>query len=288
MKPEIKGWLSLLGLFMLLVTASSVFESRDSSPKSLHQGRTLRIGYAVEAPYAFLSDDGEVTGKCPEVARQIARRLGLSIEWVQVNFDDLLPGLEADRFDVVAAGMFVTEDRAQTFAFSIPCERVSYGLLVQRGNPRGLHSCEQAAMDPHARLAVLSGSVEESLLQKLGMDAERLVSVPDARTGQVAVEYGFADGLALSEPSIHWMVERDHLDLIEVARPFTPPTLSGSQIQSDTAFVFRKQDQALRSAWDTAMKSFMQSSEHQALAKRFGLKKSGCSPSGRKCRGSQL
>lgn len=288
MKLEIDRWLSLLGLAVLLVVTSGVFEPHDESMRRLQCGAPLRIGYAVEAPYAFLNDHSEVTGKCPEVARQIARQLGWKIEWVQVSFNDLLPGLDSGRFDVVAAGMFITGERSADYAFSIRCEQVSYGLLVQRGNPLKLHSCEQAVADPSVRLAVLSGSVEESLLLKLGMNEERLLSVPDALTGRTAVEYGFADGLALSEPTIRWMAARDDLDLIDVASPFTPPSICGQPVHGDTAFVFRKQDRGLRSAWDGAMKQFIESPEHQVLTQRFGLRKRGCCSSKKKCRGSQL
>ena len=98
----------------------------------------IRIGYAVEAPYAFLTPDGELTGESPEVAKRITSRLGIPrITWRQVEFASLIDELDAGRIDMIASGMFVTEERARRVAFSIPTFHTHQALLVRAGNPGG-------------------------------------------------------------------------------------------------------------------------------------------------------
>lgn len=101
-----------LTICILIITHSLHSFVRDNSLTSLQQSSTIRIGYAVEAPYAFLTTDGEVTGESPEIAKRVARQLGFNnIIWRQTEFGDLLDELEAGRIDVIAAGMFVTPVR---------------------------------------------------------------------------------------------------------------------------------------------------------------------------------
>lgn len=246
-----------------------LWQRTDRSLSAIRASGVIRVGYAVEAPFAFL-DRGEVTGESPEVARRIVSALGIPrIEWVQSNFDTLLSGLEAHRFDVVAAGMFITRERAQRVAFSEPTFHVQEGLLVRKGNPRQLHSYEAAVADAQARLVALSGSVEHSALHALGVPAARLMSVPDAATGLAAVESGAADALALSSISIRWMAMHAPLQDSEPARPFTQS--ARARLSGFGGFAFRKEDRELLQAWNAGQRPFVGSPEHVALIGRFGL-----------------
>ncbi len=258
-------------LFALVVQVVVFYFPVDKSLSLIRQRGKIIIGYAVEAPYAFLTLEGQVTGESPEVASRMASRLGIArVEWRQVEFSDLIPELEAGRIDVIAAGMFITPEREQQVNFSLPTFRVQQGLLVLRGNPRQLHSYQQAFTLKEVSIAVLSGSVEEKLLQDLGFSAERLLIVPDANTGKMAVETGLADGLALSAPTLRWMVISQSLERLELAEPFDQPPM-GSHPLGIGGFAFRKSDQKLIKAWNVQLGQFIGSPEHLALIQRFGF-----------------
>lgn len=258
---------SLLAVALILFATDVV--RQNGSLRAIRQKGVIRIGYAVEAPYAFLTPDGEVTGEAPEVAKQMAARLGIPrIQWRQTEFASLMDELEAGRIDLIAAGMFVTPERMERVAFSVPTFQVRQGLLVKAGNPLQLHAYRQAVEKESARIAVLSGAVEERLLRKLGMTEPRLLVVPDALTGRVAVESGNADGLALSLPTVRWMALTQQLGRTEMATPFehAPEEQLGYG-----AFAFRKKDRRLLAAWNESLQSYLGSPEHQALAAQFGF-----------------
>lgn len=267
------AWLA--GAVVAAVTCGTilgVYLRADRSLERIRERGSIRVGYAVEAPFAFLGRDGEVTGEAPELARRVAAGLGIPrIEWRQTEFDNLIGDLEAGRIDVVAAGMFITAERERRVAFSVPTFRVRQGLLVRRGNPSGLHSYEEALSRPSLRIAVLAGSVEEQLIRTLGASAQQLVVVPDALSGQVAVEAALADGLALSSPTIRWIVLRDRLRATEPAEPFEQPPHGATQRSGLGAFAFRAGDDRLRRAWDGALRGLLGSPEHAALTERFGF-----------------
>jgi polar amino acid transport system substrate-binding protein len=245
---------------------------QDTSLSRLQKEGVIRIGYAVEAPYAFLEPGQEVTGESPEVARQIVARLAIShIEWRQVEFGSLIDELQAERIDVIAAGMFITPERAKIVSFSEPIFHVNQGLLVAKGNPRQLHAYEQIQTQPNLKIAVLAGSTEEHLLLQLGILKNQLVIVPDALTGRIAVEAGVVDGLALSAPTIQSMVLQGQVGKVEAAQPFEQPRITEQKHLGYGAFAFRKQDIALLKAWNALEKGYIGSPEHLRLIARFGF-----------------
>ena len=269
----------LLILLVAAVTAITLMAAllywvthQDTSLSRLQKEGVIRIGYAVEAPYAFLEPGQDVTGESPEVARVIVARLGIGhIEWRQVEFGNLIDELQSERIDVIAAGMFITRERAKIVSFSEPTFHVSQGLLVAKGNPRQLHSYEQIVAQPNLKIAVLAGSIEEQLLLQLGISKNQLVIVPDALTGRIAVEAGVVDGMALSAPTIQSMVLQGQVGKVEAAQPFEQPRLAAQNHMGYGAFAFRKQDIALLKAWNALEKVYIGSPEHLKLISRFGF-----------------
>ena len=267
-----KSWLVIFIAAIAAVFLMVIVLPRDNSLKKFQQAGVIRIGYAVEAPYAFLKAGGEVTGAEPEVAKIIVKRLGIDrIEWHLYEFNDLIPELEAGRIDAIAAGMFITSERAKHVSFSEPTFHVQEGLLVAAGNPLDIHSYEQAAKIPEIKIAVLTGSVEEVLLKQLGMNASQFIHVPDTLTGLKAVETGTADGLALSALSIRWLALQDQLERTEMAEPFEQANTETNRFNGYGAVVFRQEDEQLRDAWNKELQSFLGSPEHLKLIESFGF-----------------
>lgn len=267
--------LMLTAIAMLLMVAGLALHWNTGADGSLERARKaglLRIGYAVEAPYAFLTPQGVVTGQSPELAQRLALRLGIpNIEWRLVEFGELISELRQGRIDVIAAGMFITRERAALVNFSDPIFWARPGLLVARGNPYGLHSFTDILAQEQVRVAVLSGAVEGEALRKAGLDEERLVVVPDAQTGRVAVQTGLADALALSAPTINWMVLRQPPRKTEVARPFSQPGRDFDSCQGYGAFVFRKEDTELLAAWNREQRAYFATQEYRQLMEDFGF-----------------
>lgn len=263
----------LAGGLLALAGAAVLFLPVDRSLDRVVSAGVIRIGYAVEAPYAFLKPGGEVSGEAPEVAKAIAAQLGVPrIEWQQMEFDALIPQLEAGRIDVIAAGMFITPERARRVHFSKPTLRVRQGLLTQAGNPLQIHSYAQAVAHPNLKVAVLSGSAEQRLLLRMGLPEDRTVAVPDARTGRVAVESGVAGCLALSLPSVRWLAFQGLPGKTEAAAKLTEDApLTPMEEDALTAFAFHRKDRRLHAAWDRELEQFVGGPGHLAILQPFGL-----------------
>lgn len=264
--------LAALLLSSLLLVAGGVAWLGNSAD-TLERIRTtgiIKIVYAVEAPYAFVRPDGEVSGEASEIARQIVKGLNIPrIEWRQVEFGNLITELEAGRIDVIAAGLFITPERARRVLFSEPTFFARPALLVAGGNPKQLRSYRQAAEQPSLRIAVLAGAVDEKNLRRLGVADERVLRVPDALTGRRAVETGLADALMLSEPTLRWMARQAQLGHTELVIVSAQDNVEASY--GHPAFAFRLRDQSLQEAWNSLLHEYLGSAQHRELMMRLGL-----------------
>lgn len=238
----------------------------DGSLRRVQAAGVLRVGYAVEPPYALVLPDGSISGESPEVAAEAARVLGLRVEWVKTDFERLIPELERDRFDVIAAGLFVTPQRAERVRFSLPTLRVRPGWLVASGNPKRLTDYRGVAAVAGVRVGVLAGSVEHGALRALGLGDDRLLELRDAGSARVAMEQGVVDAIALSLPTVRGMAAGSNGRLVAL-----PADGGDVAPASQTALAFRAKDRRLQRAVDDVLANYIGSRRHLEMLVRFNL-----------------
>lgn len=231
----------------------------------------LRVGYSIEPPYSFLSETGEVTGEGPEVVRHVAARLELgNVRWVLMSFGSLIDELRDGRIDMIGTPMFITPERAELVRFSIPISRVGQGLLVLDGNPKALHSYEDAAAHANAVVAVLAGAVERGILLSLGLPVNRIFVAQDVETALSALRHGRVDGIALTSPTVNHLASRSN-GLFEAATPFAGPVIDGVTYFGLSALVFRPHDEALAREFNAVLTEFIGSQEHREIVQPLGF-----------------
>jgi len=87
-------------------TASADFKDELMEPGTIVVGTT-----GTAPPFTMINDSGELDGFDIAVMKKVAEDLGVDVEFRQLDWSGLLPGLVADRFDVVASGVTRTRDR---------------------------------------------------------------------------------------------------------------------------------------------------------------------------------
>ncbi|WP_460807371.1 transporter substrate-binding domain-containing protein [Micromonospora zhanjiangensis] len=206
----------------------------------------LTVGFAGEAPYAY-KEGGDLTGQDPAVHREIWTSLGIKeLRGVQVEFGQLIPGLNAKRFDVVAAGMFILPERCAQAKFSAPVYVAPQAFLVPAGNPKQITDFPSVAKSG-ITLGVLPGSVEASLGKKQGVT--KTVEVASQRDGLSALKANRIQAFALTSISLRNMLKDNPNSGFELTEPFTPVVDGKEQIGAGGA-VFRNESDELRMAFD--------------------------------------
>jgi len=175
---------------------TSPFVALDAAADDLRQ----RVG--DKAPPATPTTDGHrVAGFDVDLMVEAARALELPLEVVLVDkFEDLLPGLQAGRYDIALSAVTRTLDRALTVAFTDPY--FSTGLVLLTRHPERFSTFD-SVRQPGVKVAfrratTAAGFVAESLPQcaQVAVSVDELVKLIDADGADVfAVDYLLARDL---------------------------------------------------------------------------------------------
>ena len=81
--------------------------------------QTVRLGTeGAYPPYNFINDKGEVDGFERELGDELCKRAALTCTWVTNDWDSIIPNLVSGNYDVIIAGMSITEERDQVIDFT--------------------------------------------------------------------------------------------------------------------------------------------------------------------------
>lgn len=227
----------------------------------LQEEGTITVGIAGEVPYSYL-EDGEPAGATVAMHEQIFADMGIeNVEAELVEWNSLIPGLNAGRFDAVSAGMSILPDRCAQAAFSDPEIMYTTTLMVQEGNPLGLTDLdsvkEKIDAGESVDLAVLAGGIEAGYAESLGLDVQ---SVPDAQTGMDTVANGRADAFAMTAISLNTLAEENPDAGVETTDAFVQ-VIDGVEQIGAGGTVFRQDDTDLLEAYNEALASVTESED---------------------------
>jgi len=218
----------------------------DSTLQDAIDAGTITVGFAGEAPYSF-EEGGELTGATVALHREIFSELGIDeVEGVNADFGALIPGLTADRFDVVSAGMSILPERCEQAAFSNPEFMYTTALMTPEGNPEDLATMDDL-VDTDLNIVTMTGAIESDYASSLGLSNHSEVSTP--QDGMDAVSTGRADVFALTGISLNWMADNNPDAGVEVTESFVQEIDGVPQVGAGGT-VFRTDDAELLEAYN--------------------------------------
>lgn len=95
---------------------------------------TLKVGTETAfAPFDFI-DAGDHAGLNVDLFAEIGKELGVTIEWVALPWEGVLPGLEAGKFDMVAGPATITKARMERYRFTPPIAEATVAILKKAGD----------------------------------------------------------------------------------------------------------------------------------------------------------
>ncbi|MCG7334524.1 ectoine/hydroxyectoine ABC transporter substrate-binding protein EhuB [Sporosarcina sp. ACRSM] len=262
----------ILATVILLLLAACGNEGNGSSGdilSSLQDKGQVKVGFANEKPYAY-EEDGELKGAAVDIAKAIFKNLGVEeVDGHLSDFQQLIPGLNAGKFDVITAGMAITPDRCTNVAFGEPEMKYGEGLIVESGNPMKLHSYQDIAANPEITVAVMSGATEKAFLLAEGVAESQITMVPDIPASFSAVESGRAHATTGTEMTIKMALESSNQDKLEFVNDFEQPNIEG--VPSYGAAAFRQDNEALKDAYNAELKKLKASGELAAIIEPYGF-----------------
>lgn len=250
-----RGSLAAIGIGALALAGCSGGEEEPSGNtlEEAQESGTITIAVADERPYSWL-EDGEPMGATIAMHEEIFGNLGIDdIEVVEVDWNSLIPGLNAGRFDVISAGMSILPERCEEAAFSDPEIMYTTALMVPEGNPNDLQDLDDVVeAGDDVTLAVLNGGIEAGYAESLGIT--NTVSVDNAQDGMDIVTNGRADAFAMTAISLNWMADNASDSGVEVTDAFVQ-VIDGVEQVGAGSTVFRQDDTELLEAYNEELAS---------------------------------
>ncbi|MGL4393256.1 MAG: transporter substrate-binding domain-containing protein, partial [Fusobacteriaceae bacterium] len=91
----------------------------------------LYVGSNIDFPPFEFFEKNEIVGFDIDLIKEVAKRLNMDIKIENMNFDALLPALQAKKVDVVVSGMTITEERKKSVLFTAPYFEAKQVLIVK-------------------------------------------------------------------------------------------------------------------------------------------------------------
>ncbi|WP_031429468.1 ABC transporter permease subunit [Methylomicrobium agile] len=171
----------------------------------------LRMGTcATIEPFSFLAN-GKPTGLDIELGRLIGARLGKKIEIVDMNFEALIPALQAGKIDFALSNFNVTDERKQLIDFSLPYVENDISALVRRVSPGGRQTggwLVSVADLKNKRIGVLMGSAHDTYATKNYPDAA-IFQYKSPADVALAVKTGKVDAALFDAEPLREILRRD-------------------------------------------------------------------------------
>jgi polar amino acid transport system substrate-binding protein len=266
----------LLGAGGLCVGATGLLSTVANAASSLAAAKSdgrIRVGFANEAPYAFASPEGKLTGLMPDVIGYIMKELGVpELEGVLTDFGGLIPGLLAKRFDILGAGLYVTPVRCKQVAASNPQYVVTESIAVKKGNPKNLHSYADIAKDDGVKIGTLAGSINAQYLAAAKVPTSRIVLFPDLPSAIAGLQGGRVDGVTMSIISLQDVLRKTNDANLELVQPFEDPLdEKGKPSRGYGSAWFRREDEELVAAYNGKLAEIRDSGKLLELMEPYGF-----------------
>jgi polar amino acid transport system substrate-binding protein len=245
---------------------SSSSSSSNDLLSRLKKAGEINIGLANDPPASIINPDGSVSGEGPVTVQMIMKKLGIAkVKGTVATFGELVPGLQARRWDMIGGVIAMTKARCGVVQYSDPFQ---YNGLEIAYFPDAVSPAPTSLGDVIKRGLVAgfnSGSAYIQYSQSKGMAADKIVQFQDTSalldglaTKRIQVIVSDTGSLLLTPEQVQKYPFK-HLDY-----PPDGPFLAG-------AVAFRPEDKTLYQAFAREFSALKSSGEFDKIAKQFNF-----------------
>jgi len=142
---------------------------------SIKEKGVIRIAMSgAYPPFNFVNDQNEVVGFDPSIGIEIARRMGLEAEIVTTNWDGIIGGLLANKYDAIVGSMTITEERDEVVDFVGPYYTTKRAIFTKPGSE--FTSIDQLG---DAEVGVTLGETHEEWARERGWKVRTYKGLPE-------------------------------------------------------------------------------------------------------------
>ncbi|MBU8866556.1 ABC transporter substrate-binding protein [Paenarthrobacter aromaticivorans] len=220
-------------------------------------------------PTTFLAEDNSTPiGLNPDIARLVAKKLGLKLKFENTVFDTIIPGIDGGRYDFTATTMSKTDERLKVLDM-IDYFKAGNSVAVAAGNPLKLTNETLCGKN----IAVTAGStgqlkrlpaLSEQTCTSKGQPAINAVTLPNVQEALTQLASKRVDGILYDTTSLAWAEKQQ-------PKSFTILTPQVNVGSSDLTAIGLKKGSPLTPALQAATQSVLNSPEYKKSLSNWGL-----------------
>lgn len=228
------------------------------------QAETLRLGTeGAYPPFNFVTPEGKVAGFDVDVGLELCKRIGAECEVVAQDWDGIIPGLIASKYDFIIASMFITEERKQQVSFTNPYYKAAMTHVVAKDS--GIAEFTNDALKGKV-VGAQSGTTQADYAVQMYPDADvRLYPTQDEASLDMAsgrLDVMVGDML----PLLDFVEKTEDGKCCQLAgEPITDPAFVGEGV----GIAVRKEDNDLRERLNKALDEIRADGTYQAINDKY-------------------
>ena len=177
---------------LLLVTLSGCFGQREKDDS------VLIVGTESNFPPFSSKENGEIIGFDIDLVKEVAHRMGKTVEFQDMSFEALIPQAEIGAVQIIAAGMTPTENRAKKVFFTKPYIVGDPLLIVTLLNRLDVGSLE--ALKQNKKVVVNQGYTADLFMSTI--EGPELIRLETPAESFLALEQGRADAFVTARNTL--------------------------------------------------------------------------------------
>jgi ABC-type amino acid transport substrate-binding protein len=204
---------------VIAVAAGASAGTTAANPYNLKDPTKLTVGMTLQfKPQMYLDSKGKPAGYDVILLKALAKKWGVKLDIKNLDFNGLIPGLVAKKFDMVSVGLSATPERRKSISFSRAY--VPYAQILAAATSDATPATIAAWNASDKTITSLQGSTAEQLVQKTFPNATSK-SFPDQNAAFLEVATGRADAIVVENYLLAQFNKSNNNALKEV--PFPKP-----------------------------------------------------------------
>ncbi len=249
----------LLTLLSVLSACGGTSGGGDNSLQRVKDAGKLTIAIdPTYPPMEFTDEDGNYIGFDIDLAREIAKELGVEAEFIAMDWDGILAGLTGGRYDVIMSSMNITEERLKQANF-VEYAQMSQVFVSRKG-------VEVKTPEDLAGRVVAVQAETTSHIWVDEVKAEKVPDIKEIRSFKAATEAflevknGRADVIVIDEPVGLYYAAQDPETFVVTGRAIDPEPVG---------IALRKEDVALKEALEKAVQTLRENGTYAQVSQKW-------------------
>lgn len=113
---------------------AGAFLALNLNASTIKKGELIVATEGTYSPYSFYDENGELVGYDVDIAKAVAKKLNLKIEFLTAPWDAMLAAFDAGKADVVFNQVSINEDRKKKYDMSVPYTMPYPVIVVHKDN----------------------------------------------------------------------------------------------------------------------------------------------------------